>query len=388
MKNTGERALTVGYLHAGAPEHGVSRYGRLLAGEARARGDVHVIECNLTLTGAWRHDRLQIQQAARELAPADVIHVQYNSQRLGSVWGMGWHQFANLFQFSSIMRVPIVATLHDVYPIPPMGAALRRHPIRFVRELGAQTMSLYWLRRRSARVFVSSQEERARVSPIVPRVSVIPHFVERRNIRCSQDEAKATLGLTGKRVLTLLGYIHGRKGHRIAIDALAELDDDFVLVCAGGPVPSRTDIVPELLRLAESRGVSARVRVTGWLSEEELERYLVASDVGVCPFTSLAASSSLSTWISVPRPIVASDLPQIAEYNALEANAVRTFRPYTPHELASAIRLAFNERRSETSPAIARLRERLLLPTVTARHLEVYRDVLRARVGRRGRPTR
>ena len=63
----------------------------------------------------------------------------------------------------------------------------------------------------------------------------------------------------------------------------------------------------------------------------------MASHLAGCPFEMLSASGSLSTGVSLGRPILASDLPQIAEYNRIEPGAIKTFQPYTSEALAAAI---------------------------------------------------
>ena len=57
-----------------------------------------------------------------------------------------------------------------------------------------------------------------------------------------------------------------------------------------------------------------------------LETYLLAADVAICPFLQMSASGSFSTWLSVgTAPIVASDLPQIRWYNAMVPGAITVF---------------------------------------------------------------
>jgi len=135
--------------------------------------------------------------------------------------------------------------------------------------------------------------------------------------------------------------------------------------------------------LAQALGVADRFRITGYLPEHELNRYLAATSLAVCPFRDASASASLSTWISAARPILASSLPLIAEYNALEPDAIRTFHPYTAASLADAIRAALDRDSDAEDQRVARLRERLLAPAILDRHVEAYCELLGA-----GMPTR
>jgi glycosyltransferase involved in cell wall biosynthesis len=373
--------MKIGYVQVGAPWHGVTRYGRLLAAEARERADLTVLECEVELSGNRREDRRRVLDAGRTLAEADLVHLQYNNQLMGCVWGPRWRQFLNLTRFARALRVPMVATVHDIYRRRRLGYYwMARHPIGQIQrmsEIGPPWATLRCLRRQASALFVSSEEEGRRLEPPLSRVRVIPLCVERRELTESAEEARSTLGLRGRRVVTLLGFIHERKGHRLLIEALATLPSDVVAIAAGGPAPGST-LIPSLLALAEARGVADRFRVTGYLPEHELNRYLAATSLAVCPFRDVSASASLSTWISAARPILASSLPLIAEYNALEPGAIRTFHPYTAASLANAIRAALDRDTDGEDQGVARLRERLLAPAILDRHVEAYCELLGA----------
>jgi glycosyltransferase involved in cell wall biosynthesis len=367
--------MQIGYLHLGPEEHGVTRYGALLAAAARNAGELTVRECQVKLTGDDARDRRSLADAARELSAADLVHVQYNNQLTGSIWGPGWKQVSNLWEFTRALRRPFVATLHDIYGAPWHGRSVKGILGRIQHAITPHSIALRQLQRSARGLFVCSMEERRRLSSD-RGVTVIRMFVEARELSQSAEAARTALGFGGRRVVTLLGYIHGRKGHRLLIEALAQLREDVVAVLAGGPVRQDTAIVNDLIALAERLGVADRVRITGYLAEEELNSYLAATDLAVCPFKDVSASASLSTWISATRPLLASDLPLIAEYNALEPGSIRTFHPYSSDALAAGIRDAL-EADAGPAQAVARLRDRLILPSMLAHFVTAYQEILR-----------
>ena len=403
--------LSVGYLHVGAPQHGVSRYGRLLAAEARARPELVVREAELILDAEPRDNRRRLVQAAADLAGSDVVHLQYNCQLASSVWGPGWSQLRNLRTFVRRVRVPVVISVHDLFP-PASWKAIRqltqtkislltrrqlarvfgrsadvsqvpsfglRSKIR--RNLRPEAMTLRWLTREGRQIIVCTAEERERLHEFVPRasVAVIPHFVETRTLSTPADTAKQLLGLSGKRVVTLLGYIHPRKGHVLLVNAATKLPENIVVVFAGGALPEQAGYLTQILDGARAAGMAHRIRVTGYLPEHELEQYLAATDLAVCPFTAVSASGSLSTWLSVQKPVLASDLPQITEYNAIEPGAIATFRPYTAVALAEGTCRLLDNGRDGMDHAVSRLREKLSITRMVARHLEIYGQLLERR---------
>ncbi|MBE9179721.1 glycosyltransferase [Oculatella sp. LEGE 06141] len=409
------KGMKIGYLHVGPPEHGVCRYGRLLATAARQHNDVAVIEASVMLGNNRNHNRTLLIQAAQTLSEADVIHFQFN--KFGrTLWGEGWAQIHHLRLFMDHCSAPLVVTLHDVFyppyrlatvlrqaqakwqtggaaPKPSVAQALSApavHPshrprwrkgVGFLQSIfngwfGAEAIALQAIVRRAALILVCTREEATRLTDRVARqtLQVIPHFVEERSIQVSPTAARQTLGLENTRIVTLLGFIYQPKGHHLLVEAIPALPEDVTVVLAGGSSSSYYDAyVESLIATATANGVAHRLRITGYLSEADLELYLRATDLAVCPFTRFSASGSLSTWISVERPILASDLPQIAEYNQLEPNAIHLFTPCTSSALAAAIERVLPQCTPEGSPAVSRLRQKLSMAVIFNQHLAHYR---------------
>jgi glycosyltransferase involved in cell wall biosynthesis len=355
--------LTVGFLHLGRPESGVRRYGTMIAAALARRSDVTVVESD----GGLRDAGLaELRLAARRLRDADVVQLQW---KLADWGGPRW-ALARLEVVLQACRRPMVVTLHDVYArttaqerwLDPTALATRRLALR------------------ARALVVHGEEERRRLRPLVDpsRVSIVPHFVEGRPDLPDRETAKAELGLAGRRVMTLQGYMTRRKGHRVALEALRLLPDDVVAIFAGSPIEGREARARELEAYAAELGVADRVRFTGYVPDAELLRILAASDVGLCPFREMSASGSVSTWIATGRPIVTSGLPQFHEYDALAPGSMRMVDPLTAEALAARVTdvLAHD---LLTDPAVERLAERLALPRTAERYLDVDRSAVRRR---------
>ncbi len=374
--------MKLGYLHLGPPRHGLHRYGRLLAEEARRRAELSVAEEWVELEGDSR-DEDRLGDAAENLAAADVVHVQYNR----TLWGEGPTQLARLDRFFSACPAPVVCTFHDVYPNDPWAPwkrdkRLRARVMRFLRDQRRRRPERRAVRAilaRASRVLVCFEAERDRLAgwPGAERISVLGHFVEERENLPPRDAARARLGVDGHRVVTLLGFIHPRKGHDLAIDALRLLPDDVLLVFAGAAIGDNERKLAAMTNRAATLGVADRLRVTGFIPEDEQERWLVATDLAVCPFRFFSASGSLTTWISASRPILCHDLPQVAEYRRVAADAFFTFAPYDAEAFAAAARAALDVVGGGPDPAIDRLRRHFALPLTFERHLAVYREAAR-----------
>ncbi|WP_377886616.1 glycosyltransferase family 4 protein [Algimonas porphyrae] len=103
------------------------------------------------------------------------------------------------------------------------------------------------------------------------------------------------------RVVLLPARLTRWKGQTVAIDALAKLPDDTVLVCAGDP-QGRDGYVTELREQARKLGVESRLRLPG--HEVDIPAALLAADIIVTPSTdpeafgrTAAEAQAMGRWV-------------------------------------------------------------------------------------------
>jgi glycosyltransferase involved in cell wall biosynthesis len=409
---TPERELTIGYLQVGPPEHGICRHGRLLASEARRRSNLVVLERSLCLESRPGSDRTRLKAAANELSAADVVHLQVSVSGDGT-WGRNRRSLTNLEIFKRQCRVPVVATLHDLNNLLMLRCTssfdwLRRAAIevaktpfrpavRLARQLGRGRIDLAelfrstsrfdglysyriarWTVRRTEHLLVASggEAETLRSLGMAVDVTMIPLFIESGLVRQPSSVAKPG----GRKRIIVAGFIFKNKGYDVMIKALALLPH-VELVLVGGPRlgAAGSETLSRLMEVAREHRVADRLHVTGYLAEEEYQKQLGDAELAVCPFEAdKSASGSLGSIIAAGCPVLASDVPVIAEYNAIKPGAIPTFSPYTPESLARAIEEQLRKPRPERARDLAILRERLSIRVIYDRHLEVYRRVRRS----------
>jgi glycosyltransferase involved in cell wall biosynthesis len=351
----------LGFLHLGRPESGVRRYGQLIADEARTRDGLIIIEAE---AGRVDQSSTQLAEVASELADSDVVVMQWN--RRG--WGKHGRSLPRLMRFRRAYKGALVVTLHDVFG----RQGLRQ------RHLQPDVWSLRQLGRTADRIVVHSQIEVERLRGIIPvdRIRVIPHFVERRALPLTPDEARAKLGLSDRKVVTLLGFVYGRKGHRYAVDAVPYFPNDAVLVYAGGPVAGRSYVYDLAQSKADEHGLGDRFRITGYLSDEELETWIAATHLAILPFTDLSASGSLSSWISAGKSMLVSDLPGFREYARRVPGALHFFGPTEAWPLGSAVSELLAKPLPDPDPSVQKLAGELSMERTVTRYLDVAREAL------------
>jgi glycosyltransferase involved in cell wall biosynthesis len=122
-----------------------------------------------------------------------------------------------------------------------------------------------------------------------------------------RDQAQRELGLEGRFVVTLFGFIARKKGHLAALEAMRDLPEDVTLLIAGGKHPDdATSYVREVEERA--RELSVRARITGYLPADKIPTIMAATDLALAPFIETSGSASLAIAFASGRPIVASDI--------------------------------------------------------------------------------
>jgi glycosyltransferase involved in cell wall biosynthesis len=307
MDDAGRAPMTVGFLHLGSERGGIHRDGRMLAARLRRRPDIRVVECAVDLTGAGLTGLSKLARAARTLSVADVTIVPYSPNRL---WAPGRTHLVQLVL--TLILVPrAVTVVHDVYPSR--------------RWLSRNWWALTAVALLSRAVVFHEQHELATLKAVPGRGRLfrVPLPVEAMSLP-PRSGARAQLEVTeSAAVLGMVGWIHPRKNCERAIEVLAHLPEDNQLWLIGSATPDAEPYCRRLTELARDLGVADRLRMTGYVSDDELRSHLAAVDVALVPYAAISASASLSTIIGARRPVIASDLAVTRELQDLAPYAVR-----------------------------------------------------------------
>ena len=130
-----------------------------------------------------------------------------------------------------------------------------------------------------------------------------------------RDEAKASLGLSGRRVILFVGRLQPLKQPDVAVRAVAELMrrdpalvGEVMLVVLGGP-SGRGGVQPEsLAKLAADLGIADALRLEGAIPHDELPRYYRAADAVLIPSRSESFGLVAIEASACGAPVVASDV--------------------------------------------------------------------------------
>ena len=151
------------------------------------------------------------------------------------------------------------------------------------------------------------------------KLRIVPHGSYQTPTFLNKEESKRKLGLQGKMVVTILGYVTPKKGHDLVIGLLPKLDPTVHLVVAGGPQNSQDEqYLAKLKELAIQYHCADRITFTGYLPD--FKDVLNATDIALLPYRYVTDSGVLHLLVAYGIPIIASDLAafrEVQEYGCL-----------------------------------------------------------------------
>jgi glycosyltransferase involved in cell wall biosynthesis len=227
-----------------------------------------------------------------------------------------------------------VVTLHDVtfMRMPTFGAVTTwgmRHVVtRAARDADALIA-----------VSAAARDDICATLAIDPaRFTVVPHGVGAvpRAEPVAEEQVRSRLGLDEGRLVLCVAAVRPHKNQELLVRALPQLPDDVTVVLAGRHEP----YADRLRDLAAELGMESRLRLTGYLSDAELERLWKLA--GCAAFPTLAEGFGMPVLEAMARgvPVACSDIPVLREVGG---DVPRYFDPADPSAAAVAVGAALGD---------------------------------------------
>lgn len=247
----------------------------------------------------------------RAMNAGDIAHVQHQYFFFGGVAPHKNHARA----FYSALRVPLVVTVHEIVSPESASSALKRRMLAFANRQNFKHPAI------KAYIVHTTDDFRRLEALDIPakRIHHILHGVPSAEPMPDARAAKRLLNCANRFVVTLFGFLAAKKGHQLVLQAMESLPSDTLLLLAGDRHPDdHTGYVTQLQQEIQTRGLTERVRITGYLPKEQIPTIMAATDVGIAPYLQTSGSGSLANLFAYGRAILASDIAphrEIAQEN-------------------------------------------------------------------------
>lgn len=279
---------------------------------------------------------------------------------------------------AGLMKTPMVVTFHGPWALESLATGRRGSWPFSTRARAAIEAFVY---RRAVRCVTLSEAFaeilRSEYGVKAERIRVIPGGIDVRPFADPppSGEARKRLGLpeAGYLMVTVRRLVP-RMGVDIAIEALSQLEDDYVLAIAGSG-PER----PRLEALARKRGLERRIHFLGRVPEKQLPLIYAAGDVCLVP------SRELEGFGYVALEALASGTPVIAAGTGGLRELVGQLEPRWIVEpvadvIASAVhQLRSNRQQFPSNGDCIRYARKMDWPQVLPFVTEVFRDAISER---------
>ena len=318
------RLLTVTtlYPNSASPAHGVFVENRLDAWKRRHSGDVRVLApvpwFPFSSAVFGRYARFAAAPAAEVRRGISVAHPRYF---LPPKIGMDYAPTALARVMLREARAQIAAgrdfdiiDAHYLYPdgvaAVRTGKALGKPVILTARgsdvtqlaafpRQRAMILDAIWKSDAVIAVAAALKDDLVRLGAPAEKIEVLRNGVDLELFRpLDRNAIRARMGLSGP-VIASVGGLIARKGHDIAIDAIADFAGATLLIVGDGEEKRR------LIAQARANGVADRVRFLGALPHEELAEIYNAADA-------LVLASSREGWPNVLLEAMACGTPAVA----------------------------------------------------------------------------
>jgi glycosyltransferase involved in cell wall biosynthesis len=290
------------------------------AGERSLRADGFAEIAELRALPAEEYRRLRRQFAEQLL-------VQVHARRHGADL---LHSLAS----TGPVRTPglrSVVTLHDVtfMHTPTFGRATTWGMTQVVRRAARDADSLIAVSR-------AARDEICATLGIDPaRFTVVPHGVGEvpRAEPAPEGPLRERLALGDGPLVLCVAAVRPHKNQELLVRALPQLPPDVTVVLAG----RHEDYAERLRELATGLGVADRTRLTGYLTDAELERLWKLADCAAFPTRAEGFGLPVLEAMARGVPLACSDIPVLREVGG---DVPEYFDPGNPDTAAAAIRAA------------------------------------------------
>lgn len=325
-----------------------------------------------------------INESSKQLNKCDVVHIQHDYAFWGSVLPLRNQYFKHMKKIIP----PKVITAHTLDTIGKMfeksdndgfakfiKSILKRIPsYQLIVEAGTFNIAdrIIVHDNPSKRILLgrSISDKKIRVIPMG-----VPDPILEEGLGKEFREKNA---IYGKKLIVIFGFIRPERGYELALDAMASLDKEIMLVIAGGIQSIEYEwYLNALYERIRSLNLTERTLITGYLDDYGVASVMQAADLVLCPHEHGTGSYSVQVALAYGKPILASDLPFFTDMEKSYGCLV-TFRNGSRENLVYKIKSIFENPELARRLSVSALKYAKLHSwrKIAERTLAVYKELV------------
>lgn len=289
--------------------------------------DIRVIPIVRELLSSPLAEEFELALAELSKIEVDVFHIQHEFSFFGESY------FQSCFRFRRVLkRLRRVGKLFVTFHTLPIRFKVESGDSILVRLKGflsdcINKFAWYFLVRVINSLSVTcvahsaNSRRQLRVAGIAAQnLVVIPLGVDSpKNVVLDKSESKIALGYSSSDIVVgLFGFVADYKGPDIAARALLRLPRNYKLAIVGGRHPENgvDSAIDEVLAdYVFDPSMAGRIRVTGYVTADQVDAYMAACDLLVSPYrdVNLSSSAAIAWALRSRRPVIATNITAFRE---------------------------------------------------------------------------
>jgi glycosyltransferase involved in cell wall biosynthesis len=323
---------------------GIAEHAKQLADSLKKAGiEPEIIEIEKPTSSNPFYFLKLAQKAAKGSSKEDVIHIQFQLTIFGKLFGIlpGFYISIFLVWLKILSKAKIVMALHDS---PSKELALGKG--RKEKALFFYYKFIYIFLRLFVDKFIAHSKKGEEINIKEwkidkEKITTLPLGLPTKIIKLDKNKCKSQLGLRNKKILLILGYIRASKNYRVILESLKELKEEVVLLIVGKPQLEKDKVAYEsIIKDIDRLKLNKRVKLLGFVKEEEIPCLLNATDIGITLHTQGGGdfmSSTMAMQLAYQIPMLSTNIPSFENLKKNE-KCIETFNENDSVDLTKKIK--------------------------------------------------
>jgi len=258
-------------------------------------------------------------EAMKNTSKEDIIHIEFHLSLFGKLFVFpGLYITIFLMWLKLFSKAKVVVTMHD----SSTKDSAKNLGIKGMVFFHYYKFLTFFIKNLSDRIIFHSEYGRdialKEWNFNKNKIDIIPFGSPSNMKKLDKKVCKEKLGFPHKKILLILGYIKEGRNYELVLESLNKLDKNVILLLAGEVQLKKHQIVyNNILKKIKELKLNERVKMLGYVEEEDMPILLNATDVGIIPYKKAFGDfypATLPTQLAYDMPVLVTNLPNFKNF--------------------------------------------------------------------------